>query len=130
MNQRAGATPAPRAWLFTVAVLLGSCSTGGGPVGSQGDPNGAGGDVSSCDQEGGESRLDDPACAHGAWVAPMRAASDDGEPCKEPIPRYSDGKVIDMVCPAQIAEQRLTVVDLGDEWLPRVLRGDGRTTVP
>jgi hypothetical protein len=85
--------------------------------------------VSSCDKEGGASRLEDPACAHGALVAPMSAASDDGEPCKDPIPRYADGKVIDMVCPAQIAEQRLTVIELGDEWLPRVLRGDGRTSV-
>ncbi len=46
--------------------------------------------------------------------------------CDDPLPVMEAGEVIDEVCPTDLSARQLTVVDLSEDWVPRVFaRPDG-----
>jgi hypothetical protein len=68
-------------------------------------------------------------CATAAVMATMRRVAQNTKDCKEPVPVYEGGRVVGELCPEAAAISGLTVVDLSDVWVPRVLRG-GDQRVP
>ena len=44
--------------------------------------------------------------------------------CPEPLPVYRDGNRSGLVCPSEATSQGLTVVDLSDDWAPRMFAPD------
>ncbi|HLU65848.1 MAG TPA: hypothetical protein VKZ63_06205 [Kofleriaceae bacterium] len=75
-----------------------------------------------CRSEGEEP----PASAgasRGQPVAPEPAAPR----CDDPVPVFEDGAETGRVCPEAAGELGLTVIDLSDDWVPRLFRGDPAT---
>ena len=44
--------------------------------------------------------------------------------CAEPVPIYEDGVTSRSICPDEAAREGLTVLDLGDDWAPRLFAED------
>jgi L,D-transpeptidase catalytic domain len=71
--------------------------------------------VSACTPSGDEAGLPCP-----------DAADEDAAPsCVDPIPVYRNGLVAGRICEADAAARGLTIVDLSDDWAPRVMQGGG-----
>jgi hypothetical protein len=104
---------ARRAWLATIALVLAcscaseSSSTGGSSDGSQ-----------------STSRAQ---CRDDSTTGP-ECVEDQG--CKATVPHYADGHLVAQLCPSQAVTRGLTVLDLSDDWAPRVLAGGKDGFVP
>jgi hypothetical protein len=58
-------------------------------------------------------------------VLPATAAS-----CSETVPVFADGRLAGDSCPEDAVRAGLTIVDLSEDWAPRVLAGDGLQPAP
>lgn len=63
-------------------------------------------------------------CVVGGETCDTEAAPEPAPLCELPIPVYRDGTQDGGVCPQQLEDEELTVVELGADWVPLVLRGD------
>ncbi len=48
-----------------------------------------------------------------------------GVRCARPVDVLQDGNIVDTICPSEATARGLTVIDLGDDWLPLIFRGPG-----
>ena len=74
------------------------------------------------DEAGAERRPDRDGLAA---AAPASAAPASAAPaCDDPVPVFDGGAEVGTVCPEAAGERGLTVIDLSDDWVPRLFRGD------
>lgn len=112
MARSAEAPSARIAWLL--ALLLSTACEGG---------SGDGGTPGESSEPGVEGVAASPCDSEEDCNAPTGA-------CDDPIPIYEAGSVKGTVCSGDLAESDLTVLDLSDEWAPRILAGGPEGPVP
>lgn len=115
MARSADAASARSAWLLALLVATAAC---------EGRPNGEDSSASApaeTESQGGvASPCEDPEGCDEAR----------GSDCEAPIPVFENGAVTSEICEAAAEEAGLTVVDLSDDWAPRVLAGGPDGPVP
>ncbi len=122
MARRADTSAARTTWLLGLLVAMVACE--GGPAGGASDSNAEaqGGALSPCVEPECAPRDEDRSGDSEATVPQDR--------CETPVPVFEDGRVTSHVCERAAAEAGLTVLDLSDDWAPRILGGGPEGPVP
>lgn len=131
MTRRAGARPltTPRFATFALWVIaLSACRY----------PSDEGATGNGAESEGVQAATATAKpCVSGSWASDTRCAlaaikerREDVASCDEPVAVFADGEPIGELCASQIESAGLTLIDLGDDWAPRVLTGSPSAPVP
>lgn len=117
MKAIAGRSSLRWAWLLSTTIL--GCSTPPDEDASQG--------AQVPSPSAGMSVVEAPAlpCAMGATCAPASTAPPLARgSCAEAIPVYDKGTAVGEVCPDEARAQGFVILDLSEDWAPRVFGGD------